>query len=588
MEERLCKKVFQNYFTNVLYNRINFRANIDRVLALKNEDIEPHEHFQPYFEVCNRIWNEACSFLWQSIFNSFYPNVHWSQKWSHFRFFLKGGKSQYNKLVDLAKEKPIDSRHWNIQRDDTEYDTIPEPDPFMRTPNIAAVLASEMLPKIKNSDFDFTFVINPDFLISSQYDTDEILARLNYEMANCAARCVQLFNENSQSLQEFVNAVNAPENLKNLWVAVDDVLTNLSTERVSDELREILTTKRSEIKFTLDSPQIKFFKPSRPIINNSIYLFRIVVPILSGVPELDDRGGFFSMFAEGIDVAWAISLEERQSLWDHSGFAFMDRPIPLVERNFNPRFGYPVANLAYLIQDTLVIFLETNPSKPEKRCEAFLRMLYLSCVEQKLKAFPRYIKVSNEVWSLLNTSPQCQQLLQLFMLQSRDEFTVTLKVSSALQNIDEFESWCMEKKHPWGVIPHELPKSKIIKEVQAVFLKIFNDKKFLAKLPSISKDQCILYWYQFRFYGQIQHAFLVFKHDATLTEHSYQIDFSPSSLNVSEKQKQIGEVTNFILKSLNSLRPPTSIFSLVEANKDLCKRNSFAALLSKFKFVAVQ
>jgi hypothetical protein len=130
----------------------------------------------------------------------------------------------------------------------------------MRTPNIAAVLASEMLPKIKNSDFDFTFVINPDFLISSQYDTDEILARLNYEMANCAARCVQLFNENSQSLQEFVNAVNAPENLKNLWVAVDDVLTNLSTERVSDELREILTTKRSEIKFTLDSPQIKFFK----------------------------------------------------------------------------------------------------------------------------------------------------------------------------------------------------------------------------------------------------------------------------------------------------------------------------------------
>lgn len=298
-----------------------------------------------------------------------------------------------------------------------------------------------------------------------------------------------------------------------------------------------------------------------------------MLDIKTGIKAFDQ--GIFAMFAELIDVAYQVRNTEH--IWAHSTLEFMQRPVPLVDV-LHPTgvVMYPVANLSYLINDTLLIFYERQPSK-------VMRMLYLSCVEQNLAHLPREIKVSKEMWHNINTVADCKELQQLFSFVSADENGfVTLQTSPALQNIDSFEQWCVERKFPFTELAEfkMLPTTKIAGQLAKISREIFHDD--ISFIRS-NKDGLILYLHQLQLLQQLCLCFLQSCKPQLLQNRFYEVDFTPTS---DANKQHVDEVLELVKSSLNSINPATSIFSLVQSNKILCQRNPFAALISKFRFIA--
>lgn len=217
------KKVFQNFFTKLLYNKppVESFANLLARDWSKTRR-EPHELHLNYSKTVQEVLNSACGNLWQNVASSFFPDIQDPiEKWNnHCRFFLKGGKAQYNKMIALGK---VASPNLPSGGDDLDgYEIFEEKiDPHMPGPNIAMVLADTLASGHKNSDFDF------EFLINGGYDEEEVVERLDAVVAQCARTCE---NQLKDKLHDYIDALNDYENQKELRDNLRLVLPRLTGE----------------------------------------------------------------------------------------------------------------------------------------------------------------------------------------------------------------------------------------------------------------------------------------------------------------------------------------------------------------------
>ncbi len=587
------KKIFQNYFTNLLYNRkdINSMSKINEIIQNRFAERikEPYEYFKGYEIFINNILNNVSGLLWKCIYDQLHkkensPEYEWQNR---FRFYLKGGKSQYNKMVQLSKnlEKLKFAAHDDISKYDISENyselSFNNIDPYMvYPPNLALVLSSELRKFATDSDFDFTFIIKPDNL---EYTSDEIVQILNSCMANAVKEANKIFDKDI--MFEFINSINNIKNQEILFTNLTEYLsinqTNERMQKFNSIIKEYIDEhKPLNFRLNAKSPFI-FISPKKSIINNSMYLFRIVLDIKTGIKVIDDNP-FFSMFAEGIDIGYTIDSSD---LWEHSGLEYMERPLYIIDKYEKSKYLYPSANLNYLINDNLVIFYDINPSKPKKRCNNFITLLYLSCIDQNID-FPEHIKISRTIYDLMNTTKECAKLKDFFHVINKDTDFILLKVDSKLKDLSEFEKWCTENSFPFSTISEysTIKKQHIINHIISVYKTIFNEDIFLNRLYSITKDQCILYLHQFIFYKQIIQSYLNSSQEV-IENKFYQLDMNNINENYNNKLNNIDQVSKYIESGLNTMKPVTSIYLYIQQNKELVNTNSFAKLISKFKFI---
>jgi len=659
------KKLFQNYFTKHLFQSIPLNK-IETYLARKNfkyslldDDykVKINDLFHKTSEV---LWKEILNSFATKVDSK---KEKWDKC---FHFFLKGGKSYYLRLNSYLKSssKNLDIPFQKIQSnscesdyvnifelrsnsqdtlapaslkskdelsherskphaesagevckfsDGKEVDLATEFRPYDKVdlsldskmeqpPNLGYVLASELEKYSFDSDFDFTFCINPENFAF----TEDVPGLLENCINKAFIFCKEQATDLSSYFNSFLQVVNQKENQMELLKDLENVLPFLTSERdlkLKNYLLEkhIIPGKPFGFRFNSTSP-LKFLTSKKPIVDNSLYLFRIVIDLKSGIQELD-KSNFFSLFAEGIDVTYPI--KDKEEVWSMSSAEFMNKPIPLL--NFDAAnnlgsYNYPIANLSYLLHDTLVVFYNLYPSKPESRCQRFLQQLYLSCLDQKLNSFPTTLKFSNKMWEIIiNSHEHCSKMKEFFTLIEQDEVFTTVKVSQKLRSIDKFENWCVNNNFPFTKIKDFtlLYKSKIINQVLEQY-KFFLS---LIKMPYIetdeddeisfttacktyfSKDKLKHYLHQFNFLRQLIEIYLVITTPQHLNSNFYSVYIEPPKEQTQHaKLIEVEDVLKYIISNLNSLARDTSIFICIQSNSNLTKSNIFAKTISKFIF----
>ena len=616
------KKVFQNYFTQHLFQSKPLNK-VEKFMESKNKHKLLDDDYSIMF---NKLFHKTSEEIWKTILSRFCPDVQTNrEKWEKcFHFFLKGEKSYYLRLLSFLKNKES-----NIQFSDSQSKYFKELDQDIdyvltsfndeeksydyglvdkvldsemeQPPNLAYVLAEELKKFSYDSDFDFTFCVNPE-----NYAYTEDVPTL---LKDCIISGVVFCERESEKLKtyfdDYLKVINHQKNQESLFKSLQHILPLIKEQREAKLVKilqeHIENKKYFNFRFNSKFP-IKFISSNQPIINNSIYLYRIVIDIKSGIKELD-KSNFFSLFAEGIDITY--SLENEEEIWSKSSAEFMNKPIPLVSEQSDTQYNYPIANLSYLIQDTLVVFYNQIPSKPELRCQRFMQQLYLSCLDQNLKLFPETLQISNKMWNIiLQSNINCKKLLEFFTFIKQDENFTTVKVDKKLRNIDEFESWCFNENFPFSKIEEYrfIYKTKIIESIINNY-KFFLDLKNKSNIEkdgldsnetesrfvdickkAFKKDKLISYLHQLEFLKQLVTIWLSITKPQYLNTNFYEVYVDPNTqASIQEKNSEVIEVVKYVIEKLN-LEPHTNVLISIQNNPRLNQTNFFARTISKFVF----
>ena len=463
---REAVKVLQSYFTNILYSN---EKNLDNFIEVirTNTDIDEVKTFNDlnFSDTVNEIINKACYLVWVNLINSFstnHPNLNRNLIWNHFfRFYLKGTKTFIKTLekYENKEENEVENIDNNeisfevVNKYNNEYDQK-NPDyvqmddkthfEFVNKPEeISKIISHELKRSIKDSDFDFTFCSNPEDIHNLH------LSYVNYIQESLKLAQHYLINNlvNSISLKKFVDVCNLPINQKKLSKMIEKFEKYFtSRDRKTMKFIKSEINKGNFFKFDVDDIELincDKENPKRTITSlDEFYLFRVVLKMKCISHKLNIT---FPFFAEIIDISYSIKEDISTKIWKNSTLTNMIYPVNLIDITNN--YGYPIANLNYLIDDTIIILQEQDPNKPEKRCEKLLNFIKLNCIEQNLPKLPSEIVIYHKVYDLLITE-ECSKFLfqDLFKLKENDSVWYTFEINPKFLSLHSFEKWCIEQK----------------------------------------------------------------------------------------------------------------------------------------------
>jgi hypothetical protein len=191
------------------------------------------------------------------------------------------------------------------------------------------------------------------------------------------------------------------------------------------------------------------------------------------------------------------------------------------------------------------------------------------------------------MWHVISSDQRCQELFNILSFMNEANGIVTLLVNEPLRNLANFEDWCTTQKFPFSTMDdfRAIHKESLIRQIRSG-LPVSYAPLFVQNLHKRTKDQLILYLHQFKIFEQFVSVFLDDK-DATLHNRFFEIDARRNPFMTREiKEGEVLEVKTFIENKLNSIDPPAGIFAAIQNNAALRQKNSFAELLSKFRFIA--
>jgi hypothetical protein len=632
--QREARKVLQNYFTGILYsNQQNFES-LTKLLSI-NPYLNERNTFNNmnFSDEINEIINKACYLIWNSLiidFSNLNPSINatintnliWNQ---YFRFYMKGTKTFIKTLENYkAKNKydnekikfDYDKKYNNAYEeksseyfdsyDEKELQYIDKPEDFTK------IISQELIRKSVDSDFDFTFCSNPDDIKNFHLVYGQFIQR-SLEIAQQYLRENLL---NKRCLQRYVELCNLPDNQKKLKESIKKYMHYFgSKDRKTMKYIVEQIEKNNFLLFDIDDIELSncdqenLFRTVTEI--DEFYLFRVVLKMKCSGLNIT-----FPFFAELIDISYSIKEDIGRKLWKNSTLNNMIYPVNLID-TFN-NFGYPIANLNYLIDDTIFILQEQDPNKPEKRCEKLLNFIRLNCIEQSLPSLPNEIVIFQKIYDLL-LKEECSKFLfqDLFKYKDQKDDWITFEINSKFQSLDTFEKWCIEqnllfenKVECFNKTKNELilvclryinnlidkindfcnfaKHSQNLTEYQKNFIHIQKNnfvspsirsyhQKYINNLLLLTRKKQLCEWYiELKFIDEIISYWTDFE----------QISLSKFNIFLINDQRVINDqllqvieiILNFFTSGKNS--KPISIQTLIEP---ISSKNSFADFIGKFK-----
>jgi hypothetical protein len=436
--QRQAKKVFQNYFTSMLYDK-------EKIIIDKN-DIYKYD----VSTKMNEIIKSSCSNIWEKIVREYMTNeldpektsedIIVSKEWSDYcRFFLKGGKSTLEYIQNIMKEySKSDSVHKG---------------------NIAKAFYSQYITDSNDSDFDFCFVLNPDLMDNSNCMRHQRkIAKIIKEERHL------LIDKSRDVLPLLLNHINRPYNQRTIL----SKLIRESINEFTDEERVIFNDfllkcdglDEPYFKFKLkevsavnfDKKGIEFIEKKVKLTTDTFYLSRLVIPFSFEdnfvFPTIGDK-----LFAECIDVSFSIDKEYSKKLWNKTDVNSLLRPLKFLDKKYS--FTFPVIGIDYQLNknsaDTIssdciglvVILSEETPNKPIKRCRRFIEQLYFNCVEEKLPSLPKDIFIGKSVYTLMKEENECTLLDNIITFKKEVNDMYLFELKEEFMDLSKFEKWCM-------------------------------------------------------------------------------------------------------------------------------------------------
>ena len=433
-EERMAKKIFQNYFTKLLYEK-------------PTSAISPNGEIKKYevYTTINEILKESALRIWLKIIDFFYTEFEGDEPsiielvkkgWDEYcRFYLKGGKSTLefiNGIINRYKEGYEES---------TE-DFYPSQN---HKSNIAKAFYQELKYNTDDSDFDFCFVVKPELLSNSNF------IRINRKISKLIKKEANDI-EAHKIFPDFLERINNTYNQKNiLKKLIEESITNFTPEEqviFNDFLNVCDTIQEPYFKFMKEDKYIKAIEKKVTIPTDTFYLHRIVIPFKfedekMKFPTVEDK-----LFAECIDISFSSNEKVNRKLWMQSGLDKILRPLLCLDemKKSDQVFSYPVVGLHYQLNDIVIILSENSPNKPQKRCKRLIEQLYFSCMEEKLPELPSIIHIGKTVYELMQEENECKALNSIMKFKTsikiKEEEVYVFEINESLRDIEKFELWC--------------------------------------------------------------------------------------------------------------------------------------------------
>jgi len=424
--QRQAKKVFQNYFTSMLYDKEKIILDKDEVYKY---DVSTK---------MNEIIKSSCSNIWQKIVKEYMTNeldpgktsedVIVSKEWSDYcRFFLKGGKSTLEYIRGVMKEY-------------SKSDSV-------NKGNIAKAFYSQYIADSSDSDFDFCFVLNPDLMDNSNCMRHQRkLAKIIKEERHV------MLDKTRDILPLLLNHINRPYNQRTILSKLIRESINEFTdkERVifndfllkCDDLEEpYFRFKLKEVSVVnFDKKGIEFIEKKVKLPTDTFYLSRLVIPFSFeeefSFPTIGDK-----LFAECIDISFSIDKEQAKKLWIKTDINSLLRPLKYLDKEYS--FTFPVIGIDYQLNDLVLILSEESPNKPIKRCRRFIEQLYFNCIEEKLPSLPKDIFIGKSIYTLMKEENECSLLDNIITFKKEVNDMYLFELKEEFMVFSKFEKWCM-------------------------------------------------------------------------------------------------------------------------------------------------
>ena len=632
IKQRSARKVFQDYFTGLLFsNQQHYEKLVQSTIqnpTLQERDILNHLNFTSYV---NKHLNNACYLIWYSLLLN-YPNNDKSLVWNQiFRFYLKGTKTfisilekykkeiqQYNHLSEPQNYTELEDKNDKDQyyylEDNNQTQELPSSEDFTK------VIAQELIKNSKDSDFDFTFCCNPSDIAT--YHTFHV--EMIQKSLDITQRYLQEHLLNDLHLKTFIDLCNLPSNQKKLFESITTYKSYFDSHD-RKTMRYIADKISKGQYFHFDIDDIKLINcdiedPKRTVTDlDEFYLFRVVLKMKC----TENLNITFPFFSELIDISFSIKPDIAKKLWENSTLNNMIHPINLIDEINN--YGYPIANLNYLIDDNILILQEQDPNKPAKRCKNLLNFIKLNCIEQNLPELPNEIVIFHKVYDQL-MKEDCSTFLfkELFILKNQTSEWITFSVNPKFQSLIEFEKWCVQQNLSFennilcrSMLKHELvlncynyishfvdkliiyyqfiKKSQTPTDNQKLFIS--KQKNYLVS-PSIRNIQLekaktfllhaskklLCVWYtELKFIDQLMEYWTNFEHIQTQYFIERQIiDPNTSSVEIND---QLVKVIQKILGYFMIYERKLTWFSIQKLIEPIKSTNSFADFICKFNVI---
>lgn len=497
-EERELKKCFQSYFTNVLY-QFNY--------GYINNDIN---------QQVKKLWDDMCTVLYKNINivnllnidrslvrNSNTWNINPEKNiirvmWDHFlRFYLKGGKATLNSVNDYLQTSQGNEN------------------------KIAQIFYDELKRHTLDSDWDFCLALHPS-LVNNKNIIELLDSFLKKKLNIIKEELDRIWKEKIYLYEQYVNNIDTQKQflLKEVNNSITLLYTLTMSPTISDTRKQTTLNKIKELSLLTDSinnhiPIIFKCKSFDTLFLNvdkkevGVYgierelfkLYRVVFSFEDTylVNNSKIQSVFPSkMFAEIIDISLSLSEEVNEKLFSKTSLNQMLNPIRNIELVQDSQ-DFPIAGLGYQLDDNIVILSELNPSKPVKRLTRFIEQLKMYCLKQEVPQLPSSINISKNMiikmmeekdWSIFESIFNTKALPNIEMIKLSDQLFYEIKFKDHLNNLKEFEKWCIDNKIEW------FNTSETKEDLINVILELFhkNDYPYTSKesLIKFSKKQLSL------------------------------------------------------------------------------------------------
>jgi hypothetical protein len=478
-EERELKKCFQSYFTKLLYK-------------YKNGYI-------------NNIIHSEVSYLWDNICQTLYKdlNIHQilnldktspdiiKQMWKKYlRFYLKGGKATLKAVhAYLNTNKGSDNK-------------------------IAQIFFDELVNNTADSDWDFCLALHPYFIDKPyiidhidvyivnrlKFISDRLKSSFKQHFSSFQAYINDLSNQETELIPELINTLNLINYIKQLPSTTENKI--LSLNQKEKEINMLIDDIKKDISIIFKIKDIEplFLNVDKNDngIREKFKLYRIVCSFEDHYHIQNTRiQSVFptKMFSEIIDISFSLSREVNEDLFIKSSLEQMLNPIRNIDFQVDIQ-DYPIAGLAYQIEDNIIILTELNPSKPVKRFQRFIEQIKIYCLRQNTPQLPENINISKGMilkmmddssWRIFKTIFDIKTLPSKQIIIDNNQLFYNLKIQDRFKNLSQFEKWCSEHDIEWFNLDES--KEDLIDIIMKLFVKYNYNRTSKTELLKFGKKQ---------------------------------------------------------------------------------------------------
>jgi len=534
VEQRQARKVFQNYFTTLLYEKPS-------ILLSESGNVKSYN----IADYINKELKESSKRIWSKVIDHFYDVYKDDNNtiqdvvkkgWEEYcRLYLKGGKS----TLEFIKSA-LDSYKSGSNKG-----------------NIAKALYHDLKYNTDDSDYDFCFVLNPALLTDSNY------IRINRKLQKIIKEEKFLINI-SPIIPDLLERINSPFNqkkiLKKLVLESYHYFTPEEQNLFDEFLRQCDNINESYFNFTQKDTLIDFIEKKVKLTTDTFFLHRLVIPFKFvdekfNFPTVKDK-----LYAECIDISFSSIKEVTEKLWNKTDLNNILRPLLYLDKEHT--FNYPIVGLHYQLSDIVIILSEQNPNKPQKRCKRLIEQLYFSCMEEKLPELPSIINIGKSVYELMQQEGECEALNKILTFEKsitiKEEEVYVFKLNDSIRDIEKFELWCKNSYYNNISLSWESQCN----------IDFISKQELIRRIINICKEDFNVTIKDYFYDNSKRHLCILYKHLLLITVISSLLEGHISSLSSLDNEWVLKDIKSVIPSNINvPLKEPLQRIIQLYVNK---------------------